>query len=140
MKKHYSLLLVVLFLILAQGVFWSCGPAKNHPQNIFVRYNIAMDSLYLSDSQNGPETPAHNHIRQVAKGERVQWNWRGPHHNLEMETVTPKETDPFSEVKKVGKHLVAQIKSDIPNADYGYNIIIIINGDTTTFDPTLQIH
>jgi hypothetical protein len=108
--------------------------------HIFIRYDASSGELLISDKQNGPETTAHSHKNSVKKGSRVQWNWRGPHQNIDMSTITPKDADPFTQVDKVGDHLVAPVRTDIEDGDYGYNIVLIIDGKSKTFDPTLQIH
>ena len=109
-------------------------------QHIFIRYDPDNDDLLFSDTQDGPETHSHDHVRKVAKGDKVQWIFRGPHQNIDFGTVSPKDTNPFSGVDTQGNHLIATVRTDLAAGIYGYNISIVINGKTREFDPAIQIH
>lgn len=145
MKKYYSLLLVVMFLILAPGMFWSCKKqAKTPPQIIFVEYDAVKDSLFLSNLENGPYVHSEKHVKEVSFGDLIFWKWHGSHNNLSFVSATPKDPnmDPFDKTIAVGNNLKIYIKSDteLDTGTYKYDLNITINGDTTSFDPTLQIH
>jgi hypothetical protein len=113
---------------------------KQSDQNIFARYDSTSDALFLSDSETGPEKPAHKHNKDAAKGDKIKWHWRGNHSNINFVTVIPKGTNPFDTIYITGNVLNAKIKTVIDTGKYGYSIKVVLNGQTRTFDPTIQIH
>ncbi len=147
MKQYNSLLLVVMFLVLAQGMFWSCNPSKkkdnSKTQKIFVRYAADSDLLYFRDTRYGSDTLAHNHVRKVKAGITIIWQRIG-NVKFEFDSVTPKDSarNPFDKIIQTGKKLEVTLKpaSDLDTGTYYYTIYIIYNSDTLPFDPILQIH
>ena len=147
MKKHYPILLVVMFLILAQGVFWSCKKKTEllSPSNkIFVRYDAAKDSLFLRDSEKDKWVNSGKHLKEVKRGDTLEWHWYGPHNDLSFVSATPKDPtrNPFKSTIEVCKKLEISIKpaSELDTGWYKYDLNININGNLRTFDPTLLIH
>jgi hypothetical protein len=109
-------------------------------QNIFVRYDPDLNDLLISDTNVGPEKPSHDHVRSVTKGDIIKWHWRGNHQNMEFKSVRPKDDNPFSQVDSLSVPLTAYVETNIDEGEYGYDIVVLLNGVPTIFDPTIQIH
>ncbi len=146
MKKYNSLLLVVMFLVFTQGIFWSCshpGQKKSSaPVIINVQYKANLDSLYILDSTNHWK-PSHKHINKVNRGGIIIWQ-RIKGDKFKFESVTPDDSarNPFDKIIKTGPKLEVSIKpaTSLDTGTYYYTVHIIYKGHKKPFDPILQIH
>jgi hypothetical protein len=144
MKRSFYVVSIAATLLITtsmSGQNQLSEPGKNQAvHNIFVRYDPAADDLLLSDTNGGPEKPSHDHARNVAKGDIIKWHWRGNHQNIEFKAIRPKEDNPFSQVDSLSVPITAYVETNIDEGEYGYDIIVLLNGVPTSFDPTIQIH